>query len=255
MKLVSSYSLKGGVGKTTTVFHLTVAAAEAGWRVLLWDLDSQGASTFLLRSSKAKGHRLTKVAEGSSNNVSSRICGTNFEGLDILPFGFETSGLEGVFSKLKTPNRGSARVMDQLSKEYDVIFVDLPPSAGSLVSSILLQSDVVLYLTTATPLALRSLWEFLDVWGGSRVAKKRLHIVVNMLERRRPPQLRALDMLQGDRRLTLLETIIPKSTLADRVSETQIPIYLTHPKSQLAIAYRQLYMEVADILCLDKESL
>jgi cellulose biosynthesis protein BcsQ len=49
MKVAATYSIKGGVGKTTTAVNLAFEASRAGARVLLWDLDPQGAATFLLR--------------------------------------------------------------------------------------------------------------------------------------------------------------------------------------------------------------
>ena len=49
MKVAATYSIKGGVGKTTTAVNIGYEAARGGARVLLWDLDPQGAATFLLR--------------------------------------------------------------------------------------------------------------------------------------------------------------------------------------------------------------
>lgn len=49
MKIVAAYSIKGGVGKTTTAVNLAHEATMAGARVLLWDLDPQGAATFIAR--------------------------------------------------------------------------------------------------------------------------------------------------------------------------------------------------------------
>ena len=48
MKVVATYNLKGGVGKTTTAVNLAHLAAHQGGRTLLWDLDPQGGSSYLL---------------------------------------------------------------------------------------------------------------------------------------------------------------------------------------------------------------
>jgi cellulose biosynthesis protein BcsQ len=48
-QVVALYNIKGGVGKTSASVNLAWLAAEGGARVLLWDLDPQGAATFLLR--------------------------------------------------------------------------------------------------------------------------------------------------------------------------------------------------------------
>ena len=49
MKVLATYSIKGGVGKTTSAVNLAREAAIAGSRVLVWDLDPQGAATFFFR--------------------------------------------------------------------------------------------------------------------------------------------------------------------------------------------------------------
>ena len=49
MKAVATYSIKGGVGKTTAAVNLAYEASRSGVRVLVWDLDPQGAATYLLR--------------------------------------------------------------------------------------------------------------------------------------------------------------------------------------------------------------
>ena len=49
VKVLATYSIKGGVGKTTAAVNLAYEAARTGARVLLWDLDPQGAATFFVR--------------------------------------------------------------------------------------------------------------------------------------------------------------------------------------------------------------
>ena len=49
MKVLATYGIKGGVGKTSTAVNMAYLAARDGQRVLLWDLDPQASATFLLR--------------------------------------------------------------------------------------------------------------------------------------------------------------------------------------------------------------
>ena len=84
MKVVATYSIKGGVGKTTTAINLSYEAARSGSRVLLWDLDPQGAATFFLRvkpNLKGGARRLV----GSKGEIDSHVRATDTPGLDVLP--------------------------------------------------------------------------------------------------------------------------------------------------------------------------
>jgi chromosome partitioning protein len=87
MKIYATYNIKGGVGKTTAAVNLAHLSAADGQRTLLWDLDPQGAASFLFRiKPRVKGGgkaliRGTKTLEGA-------IKGTDFDNLDLLPADF-----------------------------------------------------------------------------------------------------------------------------------------------------------------------
>ena len=48
MKVIASYNIKGGVGKTAIAVNLAYAAVAAKHRTLLWALDEQGGAGAIL---------------------------------------------------------------------------------------------------------------------------------------------------------------------------------------------------------------
>jgi len=84
MKVVATYNIKGGVGKTSTAVNLGYLAARDGLRTLIWDLDPQGSATYLLRiKPKVKGGGRALV-EGR-RTLDDAIKGTDFDRLDLMP--------------------------------------------------------------------------------------------------------------------------------------------------------------------------
>jgi len=63
-RVLATYNIKGGVGKTSAAVNLATLAAHDGNPTLLWDLDPQGASTYLFRvKPKIKGGGSDKTPE------------------------------------------------------------------------------------------------------------------------------------------------------------------------------------------------
>ena len=72
MKVLAAHSIKGVAGKTTTAVDLAHEAAAGGARVLLWDLDPQGAATFFVQvqaSVKGGAERLVSRAGSLDANI------------------------------------------------------------------------------------------------------------------------------------------------------------------------------------------
>ena len=84
MKILATYNIKGGVGKTAAAVNLAFLAARGGARTLVWDLDPQGAATFYFRIKprvKGGGEKLIR----GKGDLDGQIKGTDFANLDLLP--------------------------------------------------------------------------------------------------------------------------------------------------------------------------
>lgn len=81
MKIIGVYSIKGGVGKTSSTVNLAYLAAAGGHRTLVWDLDPQGAASYYFRvKPKIKGGGRALLR--GKRPLDDVIKGTDFELLD-----------------------------------------------------------------------------------------------------------------------------------------------------------------------------
>ena len=126
MRTLAVYSIKGGVGKTTTAVNLAYLAARQGLRTLVWDLDPQGAASFYFRiRPKVKGvRRLIR----RRRDLRLRVRGTDFEMLDLLPADFSYRNLDLLLSLNKKPRKTLRKLLRPLTSSYDWVFLDCAPS-------------------------------------------------------------------------------------------------------------------------------
>ena len=143
MKVVATYSIKGGVGKTSAAVNLAALAAREGLRTVLWDLDPQGAASFLFRvEPKVKGGG-SKLIRGKREPLDV-MKGTDVEGLDLLPADFSYRHLDIQLDKRKKPLQGLARVLAQLEDAYDLAILDCAPSISLVSESVFAAADLLL---------------------------------------------------------------------------------------------------------------
>src|SRR3954466_2395615 len=104
MKTLATYSIKGGVGKTTSAVNLAYEAARSGVRVLLWDLDPQGAATFFFRVKPFVDGGARRLI-GSQGPRLSNTHPRNYPGLDLVPADFSLRHLDLHLDDAKRPIR------------------------------------------------------------------------------------------------------------------------------------------------------
>ena len=141
--VLATYNIKGGVGKTSAAVNLAYLASATGAPTLLWDLDPQGASTYLFRiRPKVRGGG-RKLLRGASPTMA-LIKGTDHVGLDLLPADFSYRHMDLALERFKHPTRRLRRVLAPLRDEYEYIFLDCPPSISLVSESVFEAADALL---------------------------------------------------------------------------------------------------------------
>ena len=179
MATIAIYSLKGGVGKTTLAVNLAwTAAVQSSRRTLLWDLDPQAASTFLLTEKKPKGDALSIFAKDVAPDKLIRQ--TDTPRLDLIPADASLRDLDLLFHELDKKKR-LAKLLDGLNKDYDRILLDCPPGLTETNKQAMRAADLIVVPVIPSPLSQRAFEELIGYLGTT----KRVLPVHVMVDRRR----------------------------------------------------------------------
>jgi len=243
MKILASYNIKGGVGKTATAVNIAHLAARDGLRVLLWDLDPQAAASFLLRvRPRVKGGGAALIK--GSRELDAAIKGTDFERLDLLPADFTYRNLDLVLDATKKPTQRLARLLRPLAAEYDLVILDCPPGISLLSESVLHAADVLLVPLIPTTLSVRTLDQLSEFISGFNGHRPKVLAFCSMIDRRKRLHLEIAERLPAERP-DVARTVIPALSLIERMSVERAPVTAFAPRSTAARQYAALWAELA----------
>jgi chromosome partitioning protein len=240
MRVIGVYSLKGGVGKTSTAVNLAYVASRAGQRTLLWDLDPQAASTYLFRiRPKVKGGGRGLVR--GTRTATAAIKGTDFDGLDLLPADFTFRSMDLILDAAAKPTRRFARVLAPLAAEYDTVVLDCPPGIGLVSENVMDVADLLVVPLIPTTLSLRSFEQVTEFIAGLGARRPAVLAFFSMVDRRKRLH---RDTVAEDRP-GIAKVSIPAVSLVEQMAVHRAPVPVFAPRSPLARAYRELWVEAA----------
>lgn len=245
MRVVATYSIKGGVGKTTTAVNLAFEAAQAGVRVLVWDLDPQGAATYLLRvRPKLRGGSARMV--GSKGALATHVRGSDLSPVHVVPADFSLRHLDLHLEATKDPAGRLATLLDPLRDQYDMALLDCPPSISLASESVFGATDALLVPVVPAVLASRTLQQltrFLD----DLPAPPQVLPFLSMVNGRRKLQRQMVEDL-AEEWPRLLASAVPASAVIERMGSERAPVGVFAASSAAGRSYRELWSEVAAAL-------
>ena len=244
MKILATYNIKGGVGKTSTAVNLAYLAAQEGYRTLLWDLDPQGAASFCFRvRPKIKGG--VEGVRERRRLLDKAVRATDFEGLDLIPADFSFRNFDQVFGDTKKPSKQLLKLLFPMAREYDLLFIDSAPSISLVAENIFYAADALLVPLIPTTFSVRTFYQLLDYFRKAPAKHLQLLPFFSMYDKHRPLHRRISDTLPQEFR-GMLKSSIPYAQRVEMMGVERAPVGHFAPGCKSAKAYRKLWQEVKE---------
>jgi len=242
VKVLATYSIKGGVGKTTSAVNLGYEAARSGARVLVWDLDPQGAATFFFRvKPKLKGG--TERLVSGKGELAAHVRATDLPGVHVVPADFSLRHLDLHLDGRKRPTERLASLLGGVADGYDVAILDCPPSISLASESVFGAAHHLLVPVIPTTLSSRTLSQ-LGRFLASTSGAPGLLPYLSMVDRRKRLHRELVVTLRAEWP-DLLTTVIPGASVIERMGPERAPVATYAPSTPAARAFRDLWAEVA----------
>jgi len=244
-RIIAISNWKGGVGKTTTCVNLSAYLAEAGYRVLIIDLDPQGNASIGLNIEPLK-HKTIYSVLCEECDISEVIQLTPAKGLEIAPADINLAGAEEELLRINGRERMLKTVLDKVRGSYDFIFIDCPPSLGLLPINAFTAADAVIIPIQCEFYALEGIAQLMHV---IKLVKKKLNpdlavdgVVLTMEGRGNLTEQVAAELLKYFGKM-VFKTRIPRNIRLAEAPSHGKPITLYDRKCAGALAYQSLSKE------------
>lgn len=231
-RVVTVFSAKGGVGKTTFATNIGAYLASTGSKTLLIDLDlafgDVGISLQMLPQNSIVD--LVGMAGHIDEQAIKSVVTRHDSGLDAISAPAEPSEADRV------PGSIVGELIRVAKRHYDYVILDTPPAFTSHVLAAFDDSDVLVLIATLDIPAVKNLrltLDTLDLLGNSKESRL---VVLNRSDAK--VGLRAEDVVAALKQD--IAVMVPNSTAVPASVNRGVPIVLDDPKHPVSSALRAL---------------
>lgn len=249
-RIIAVVNQKGGVGKTTTAVNLTACLQSLGLKVLMCDFDPQANATSGLGVEKRK----TKysIYDVVINGIPAKDAIVQTPYGDVLPSSADLAGAGIELLNMDKPNYRLAEALAPIKNEYDLIFIDCPPSLEMLTLNALAAADGILVPVQCEYFALEGLS---DLMNTLRIVKKRINpgleifgVALTMFDGRTNFCTQVAQEVRRHFPGKVYATVIPRNIRLAEAPSHGIPVIAYDRSSRGAIAYRAMAEEIKNKL-------
>ncbi len=243
MKVIACYSNKGGVGKTATAVNMAYAYAQKGLRVLLCDLDPQGASGFYLRVKPSKKLTEARFFEDVAR-FTKAIRASDFDGLDVLPANLTYRDFDVFLSRMKNRRSRLKKALASVGGDYDVIILDCPPNFSTLSENIFKAADLILVPVIPSTLSQRTFEQLIGFFEDHKLPKRKIKTFFSMVQRRKTLHGETMNAMRSLYRKRFLNTVVPFAADIEKMGQHRAPVMTFAGRSAGGKAYKALFKEL-----------
>ena len=245
MNIIACYSIKGGVGKTTTAVNLAYLASLTGEPTLLWDLDLQGSASLIL-SDEPSAKKSIKLLTEKKVNVDKQIQKTQFTSLDILPADFSLHKIDQYVYGSEKTSLTLKKQFKSLQKNYRHVIIDCASGYNSLNQSVLHRADVILTPVIPSPFSFDTLDQLKKQLKKAKLNDTPLLFpFFSMVDKRKKTHKDVLRLNHNGKR-GFLDTAIPFTAKADLMAINHAPLPSFDSRTSATKAFKSLWQEVSE---------
>jgi chromosome partitioning protein len=238
---------KGGVGKSTTAINLSAALAFQGRRVLIVDLDPQGNATSGLGINRGDLSASVYHVLLGDTTLEEVVEPTSVRDLFVAPATIDLAGAEIELVSMFSRELRLRNALKEIDGDYDVVFIDCPPSLGLLTVNALAGAGEVLIPIQCEYYALEGLTQLLRnvelVQRNLNPALEIEGVILTMLDARTRIGADVVDQVRHHFGEKTYRTVVPRTVRLSEAPSYGEPIEAFDPMSRGAIAYRELARE------------
>ena len=245
-KIIAVVNQKGGVGKTTSAVNLTAALHELGLKVLLCDFDPQANATSGLGIDKRKIKASVYDVTINETPLQEAIVKTPYG--DVLPSAADLAGATVELISTNHREHQLEKVLHEAKKDYDVIFIDCPPSLELLTLNGLCAADGILIPVQCEYFALEGLS---DLMNTLRLVKRKLNprleifgVALTMFDGRTNFSTQVAQEVRRHFPGKVFATVIPRNIRLAEAPSDGIPVTAYDRSSRGARAYMEMAEEI-----------
>ena len=245
-RIIAVVNQKGGVGKTTSAVNLTAALTDLGKKVLLCDFDPQANATSGLGINRKKIG--SSVYDVVINDVPVKDAVVSTKYGHVLPSTADLAGAGVELISLPDANYRLSKALNTVKDQYDVIFIDCPPSLELLTINGLTAADSILVPVQCEYYALEGLS---DLMSTLRLIKQRINpkleifgVALTMFDGRTNFSTQVAQEVRRHFPGKVFTTVIPRNIRLAEAPSHGIPVTAYDRSSRGAQSYRDMAAEI-----------